>query len=643
MKGSDRRGVRPRAIMMVLAFAMAVPGAAEAQDVSQIVSEAMGVTAPAPAPDPTAAPVETSAVGSATPALLDAPLLTTSAVATCGTGEVGVGSFCVRLADFIPASDCPSGTVGVAGVCVITPDYEPCSTGSVGIFGICVRPEDLVAAPPCDSGQVGAEPVCIVQPGIVPCPAGSTGALGVCVRLQDLITTPGCDTDQIGTEPVCITRPDLSPCPAGTVGVAGLCIRLDDLITLSPCDPGQVGVGGFCVQRPAVDLSAVAVNTQELECEPPYGLDSSAVSSRSAGPELTQYFLDGVYRVTRCDSAGRPVITMTVTPTSMLGTSGNVIYVPSEIVYGSGHERSSADDIPDGHIILDWLEDSDPEMVETWTGNEGEQRQAGVIPPTVPVAQVLPPTVALEPAAEETDETLADAEGVPREAGSGGFLKETDNGCTNGQNSTGGRSAMVRDQNMTFFINDNRLSGDYIVEGSVEDVRRYIINAYGAWTNVYDDCGANKFPDQNNVVFRYGGHSTATPTVSGTACDTRAVFDFGDVANLNYRDNNGTLITNKGLNGITLPCADASDVRLANAPARRWSIEPEDNETDIRSTATHEAGHVLGFKDLYADDNGWLTMYGVGFKGRTYRRSLGRGDIESLQEFYPHAETIAEP
>ena len=65
-----------------------------------------------------------------------------------------------------------------------------------------------------------------------------------------------------------------------------------------------------------------------------------------------------------------------------------------------------------------------------------------------------------------------------------------------------------------------------------------------------------------------------------------------------------------------------------------WSVSGEAGKMDVQNIMTHEFGHWTGLADLYNDADYWLTMYGYGNFGETYKRTLGLGDILGLQKVY---------
>jgi len=65
-----------------------------------------------------------------------------------------------------------------------------------------------------------------------------------------------------------------------------------------------------------------------------------------------------------------------------------------------------------------------------------------------------------------------------------------------------------------------------------------------------------------------------------------------------------------------------------------WSLTGETRKMDVQNIMTHEFGHWCGLDDLYGDVDYWLTMYGYGDYGETYKQTLGLGDINGLKAVY---------
>jgi len=66
----------------------------------------------------------------------------------------------------------------------------------------------------------------------------------------------------------------------------------------------------------------------------------------------------------------------------------------------------------------------------------------------------------------------------------------------------------------------------------------------------------------------------------------------------------------------------------------KWSLSGSAGKMDVQNIMTHEFGHWCGLADLYNDADYWLTMYGYGNYGETYKRTLGLGDINGLVAVY---------
>jgi hypothetical protein len=66
----------------------------------------------------------------------------------------------------------------------------------------------------------------------------------------------------------------------------------------------------------------------------------------------------------------------------------------------------------------------------------------------------------------------------------------------------------------------------------------------------------------------------------------------------------------------------------------QWSLSGSSGKMDVQNIMTHEFGHWCGLADLYNDADYWLTMYGYGNYGETYKRTLGLGDINGLIVVY---------
>lgn len=61
-----------------------------------------------------------------------------------------------------------------------------------------------------------------------------------------------------------------------------------------------------------------------------------------------------------------------------------------------------------------------------------------------------------------------------------------------------------------------------------------------------------------------------------------------------------------------------------------WSTTGAPGAFDVQNVATHEFGHFLPLRDLYAPQDSEQTMYGYTGLGETKKRSLEWGDLAIL-------------
>lgn len=81
---------------------------------------------------------------------------------------------------------------------------------------------------------------------------------------------------------------------------------------------------------------------------------------------------------------------------------------------------------------------------------------------------------------------------------------------------------------------------------------------------------------------------------------------------------------------------ESADMRF-NKVDYGWLAQAGDDckaKYEIRSLATHEAGHWLGLADLSANAHYYLTMYGGATPCQSHKYTLGRGDIRGLHWLY---------
>ena len=82
------------------------------------------------------------------------------------------------------------------------------------------------------------------------------------------------------------------------------------------------------------------------------------------------------------------------------------------------------------------------------------------------------------------------------------------------------------------------------------------------------------------------------------------------------------------------PDDELLDCDLIFNALQKWSIERNKRTFHMGNIATHEAGHVAGLDDLYADEDSEMTMYGYGKKGETKKCTLEIGDWNGCVAHY---------
>ena len=76
------------------------------------------------------------------------------------------------------------------------------------------------------------------------------------------------------------------------------------------------------------------------------------------------------------------------------------------------------------------------------------------------------------------------------------------------------------------------------------------------------------------------------------------------------------------------------DIRFDNTNNWAASIPSCSGAFDVEGIMTHESGHIFGLKDLYGDSAANLTMYGHVDQCSGKYRTLGKGDLNSLETLY---------
>ncbi|MCX5171578.1 matrixin family metalloprotease [Streptomyces antibioticus] len=181
-----------------------------------------------------------------------------------------------------------------------------------------------------------------------------------------------------------------------------------------------------------------------------------------------------------------------------------------------------------------------------------------------------------------------------------------------------------------WFIGDGPMPGGI----SRAEARRAFEDAIATITTSRNDCG---FADTVRAKARFVAATHHEADVDAEArCTTRDglnVWDAGDLSS-------GVVATTcSWSNPVPGPRPDQlieADVRF-NIRHYRFTNNPHsdtcDNAYDIRSVATHEAGHVFGLGHA-GPGHGNLTMYANSYICSTSARTLGKGDVLGLRRLY---------
>lgn len=159
--------------------------------------------------------------------------------------------------------------------------------------------------------------------------------------------------------------------------------------------------------------------------------------------------------------------------------------------------------------------------------------------------------------------------------------------------------------------------------------REVIFDSFATWRNSTNSCG---MADSVDVNYRYDGTTTLETGIStAAACtgrDGTSIIDFGTLpfgtlgANCSY-PNSSRIYTE-------------SDIRL-NTKNHSWTTTPRINCTnkyDVQSIMTHEIGHSWGLNDLKQAGTRYQTMFGTSYSCMKYQRTLARGDVTGMNQYY---------
>ncbi|MFI5872746.1 matrixin family metalloprotease [Streptomyces sp. NPDC051445] len=197
--------------------------------------------------------------------------------------------------------------------------------------------------------------------------------------------------------------------------------------------------------------------------------------------------------------------------------------------------------------------------------------------------------------------------------------------CADGAYSTAGRKVYGT---YKWFIGDDPLPGHL----SREEARRAFEDAIATITTSRNDCG---YDDTVRAKARYlsttGNEAGIDQEARCTHRDGLSVWDAGDIGSEVVAT---TCSWSRPMRGHPEQLLEA-DVRF-NTQDFPFTNRPSGGCThayDIRSVATHEAGHVFGLGHSGAGHEN-LTMYANSFACSTDARTLGKGDVLGLRSLY---------
>lgn len=197
--------------------------------------------------------------------------------------------------------------------------------------------------------------------------------------------------------------------------------------------------------------------------------------------------------------------------------------------------------------------------------------------------------------------------------------------CTDGAYSTAGRKEYGTYE---WFLGDGPLPGDL----SRDEARRAFEDAVATITTSRNDCG---YDDTVTAKARFlsttGNEAGIDRAARCTRRDGLSVWDGGDIGGEAVAT---TCSWSRPMPGGPEKLLEADvrfnthDFPFTNRPSGACA-----HAYDIRSVATHEAGHVFGLGHSGAGHEN-LTMYANSFACSTDARTLGKGDVLGLRSLY---------
>ncbi|MEU2283596.1 matrixin family metalloprotease [Streptomyces sp. NPDC013178] len=180
-----------------------------------------------------------------------------------------------------------------------------------------------------------------------------------------------------------------------------------------------------------------------------------------------------------------------------------------------------------------------------------------------------------------------------------------------------------------WWIGDDALPGNL----SLAEARRTFEDAIGTITGTRNDCG---YGDAVGARAKYHSRTYHEADIDRearcTARDGVSVWDAGDLT----ADVVATTCSwSRTVPDGGLDWLKEADVRFNTTDYTFTNTPTADckNAYDIRSVATHEAGHVFGLSHVGPGHEG-QTMYTNSFACSTSARTLGRGDVLGLRSIY---------
>jgi len=310
---------------------------------------------------------------------------------------------------------------------------------------------------------------------------------------------------------------------------------------------------------------------------------------RNGGNEVTERLPDGVYRVTRCDSAGTLTSSMTVAP--VRDPDGRRVLAPAAIVRGPRF------------LTLDYGDPSDPRWARVWRRVRARVA-ASVIAATRGSARP-------DSAFDRRNATRSSVRAAEAAASAGPVVHgAATSSCDDGGYLKSGE-----------IWPNHRYGWRWTAStfGSNSNTLRAIELGAQAWDLTKDSCD---FGDITTITPVYDG---PTDLVAGAQDNVNTV-DRGSMASFGC---DGAL----ACTAVWYQATGAVEADIRFSDQVRWSTTGASGAYDYRSVATHEFGHFIGLSDLH--DSPKLTMYYAADTGSTGPRTLGRGDVLGLRKLYP--------